>query len=292
VLLAVAACQTIPINVPKVEIKEPVEIKDSASLAAIKFDRVGIKIKSGTPIGSYEPDLLGLSGCLFIDGNIFWNQGRVLARDVEFADLFYDEMKIANFNVVGNPDKMFAGALEERVKPRYLIGGQIEEIKLRVCDERDFWTGWPRNTQKGKGAVKVNWQVYSVLDRKVVYEITTQGAAVLERGAVGGELVIIHNAFANAVVNLAADRKFVDILSGDEPSIVDIKNIEKNELQINRYPPRQQPITETIEQTRLSVVSINTGFGHGSGFFIAPDLIMTNHHVVGNSQFIYPADRT
>ena len=29
--------------------------------------------------------------------------------------LFYDEMKIANFNVVGNPDKMFAGALEERV---------------------------------------------------------------------------------------------------------------------------------------------------------------------------------
>ena len=80
-LLAVAVCQTIPINVPKVE------IKDSASLAAIKFDRVGIKIKSGTPIGSYEPDLLGLSGCLFIDGNIFWNQGRVLARDVEFADL-------------------------------------------------------------------------------------------------------------------------------------------------------------------------------------------------------------
>ena len=105
-------------------------------------------------------------------------------------------------------------------------------------------------------------------------------------------MVIIHNAFANAVVNLAADRKFVDILSGDEPSIVDIKNIEKNELQINRYPPRQQPITETIEQTRLSGVSINTGFGHGSGFFIAPDLIMTNHHVVGNSQFIYPADRT
>ena len=284
--MALAACQTIPVNVPKVEIKEPVEIKDSASLAAIKFDRVGIKIKRGTPIGSYEPDLLGLSGCLFIDGNIFWNQGRVLARNVEFADLFYDEMKIANFNIVGNPNKMFAGALEERVKPRYLIGGQIEEIKLRVCDERDFWTGWPRNTQKGKGAVKVNWQVYSVLDRKIVYEITTQGAAVLERGAAGGELVIIHNAFANAVVNLAADQKFVDILSGDEPSIVDIKNIEKNELQINRYPPRQQPITETIDQTRLSVVSINTRFGHGSGFFIAPDLIMTNHHVVGNSQFM------
>ncbi len=284
--LFLAACQTIPVKVPDVKTEEPVEIKDSASLAAIKFDRVGIKIKRGTPIGTYEPDFLGLSGCLFIDANIFWNQGRVLARDVEFADLFYDEMKVANFNVVGNPDKMFAGALEERVKPRYLIGGQIEEIKLKVCDERDFWTGWPRNTQKGKGAVKVHWQIYSVLDRKVVYEITTQGAAVLERGAAGGELVIIHNAFANAVVNLAADRKFVEVLTDNEPSIVDIRNIVKKELLINRYPPRQQPITETIDQIRLSVVSINTGLGHGSGFFIAPDLIITNHHVVGDNQFI------
>ena len=285
-LLALAGCQTIPVTVPVVETLEPVEIKDSDSIAAIKFDRVGIKVKRGTAIGSYDPDFLGLTGCFGTGGNIFWNQGRVLARDIEFADLFYNEMRNANFNVVGDPDKMFAGASDDRRKASFLIGGQIEEIKLNICDESDFWTGWPRNTQKGKGAVKVRWQVFSVVAHKVVYETTTRGAATLERGAAGGEMVIFHNAFANAVVNLAADQGFVDILSADAPSVLDIRKVDEVELLIRRYPLRNRPITDTIDQTRLSVVTIETGLSFGSGFFITPTLIMTNFHVVGNGQFM------
>lgn len=279
------ACQRIPIEVPEVKTQEPVEIDDASSLAAIKFDRVGIKIKRGTAIGDYEFDLTGLN-CAMMEGNIFWNRGRVLARDMEFADIFYDELKAANFNIIGNPDKMFAGATEERVRPRFLIGGQIDEIKLEVCEQINWWTGYPRGTQMGKGAVKVRWQVFSVLNREVVFETTTQGAAKLDKGVSGGEIVLIHDAFANAVVNLAADKKFVKMLSKREQTIVDIKNVDKSILQIDRYPPREQPITETIDQTRLSVVSIDSGFGHGSGFFIAPELIMTNYHVTGNGQFM------
>ena len=286
VSLALAGCQNIPVKVPEVETQDPVEIKDSSKIASIKFDRVGVKVKRGTPIGSYDPDFLGLTGCFGTGGNIFWNQGRVLARDIEFADLFYEEMKNANFNVVGNPDKMFAGASDDRRKPSFLIGGQIEEIKLNICGEKDFWTGWPRNTQKGKGAVKVLWQVFSVITHKVVYETKTQGAATLERGAAGGEMVILHSAFANAVINLAADRGFVDILSADAPSILDIRKVDDVELLIKHYPSRTRPITDTIDQTRLSVVTIETGLSFGSGFFITPTLIMTNFHVVGNGQFM------
>jgi len=283
---ALAACQTIAVKVPDVKTLEPVEIKDSASVAAIKFDRVGVKIKRGTAIGIYDPDILGLSGCFGVGANIFWNQGRVLARDVEFGDIFFDEMKNSNFNVVGDPDKMFAGASDKRKKPSYLIGGQIEDIKLEVCEEVNWWTGLPRGTQKGKGAVKVRWQVFSVLTRKVVFETTTQGAAKLERGVGDGEMVLIHNAFANAVVNFAANKKFVDVLSDPEPTIIDIKNVDKTGLLVNRYPRRKQPITETIDQTRLSVVTIDSGSGHGSGFFISPTLIMTNFHVVGNGNVV------
>lgn len=284
--VALSGCQTIAVKVPVVKTLEPVEIKDSASLSAIKFDRVGIKVKRGTAIGSYDPDFLGLTGCFGLGGNIFWNQGRVLARDIEFADLFYEEMRNANFNVVGDPDKMFAGASDDRKKANFLIGGQIEEIKLNICDEKNFWTGYPMNTQKGKGAVKVRWQVFSVVAHKVVYETTTQGAATLERGAGGGEMVILHNAFANAVVNLAAKQEFVDILTDRVPTVLDIRNVNATELEIDRYPPRNRPITESIDQTRLSVVTIESGLGHGSGFFISPSLIMTNFHVVGNGQFI------
>ncbi|NQU62368.1 MAG: serine protease [Rhodospirillales bacterium] len=283
--LSLAACQTIAVKVPEVKTHDPVEISNASSLATIKFDRVGVKVKRGTAIGTYEPNIF-LSGCFGQGGNIFWNQGRVLARDIEFADLFYDEMKSANFNVVGNPDKMFAGVSDNRKQASYLIGGQIEDIKLNVCNEIDWWTGWPRGTQKGKGAVKVRWQVFSVLNRKIVFETKTEGAAKLETGAAGGELVIIQNAFANAVVNLAAKQEFVDVLKESTPNVLDIKNADVNTLETKRYHPRKQRITETIDQTRHSVVTIDSGLGHGSGFFISPTLIMTNFHVVENVQLI------
>jgi len=283
--LSLSACQTIEVKVPEIKTQEPVEIKDSSKVASIQFDRVGFKIKRGTPIGTYDPDFLGLTGCYGTGSNIFWNQGRVLARDFEFADLFYEEMKSANFNVVGNPDQMFASASDDNKQANYLIGGQIEEIKLNVCDEMNIWTGWPLGIQKGKGAVKIRWQVFSALERKVVFETKTEGAAKLERGVSGGELVIIHNAFANAVVNLAAKQEFVSVLKKTAPSVLDIRNVEDTIFEIKKYPLRQKEITTTIDQTRLSVVTIQSGSGHGSGFFISPTLIMTNFHVVRNKQF-------
>lgn len=284
--LALIGCQTIPVKVPEIITHESIQINDSSKLAAIKFDRVGVKVKRGTVIGTYEFGLFTLTGCLPRGGNIFWNQGRILARNIEFADLFYDEMKNANFNVIGNPDKMFAGATDDSRQASYLIGGQIEEIKLDVCDEANIWTGLPMGTQKGKGAVKVRWQVFSIIKRKVIFETTTEGSAKIENGAADGELVIIHNAFANAVVNLSAKQEFVDVLKESAPSVLDIRNVDNTVLEIKRFPPRKQRITETIDQTRLSVVTIETGLGHGSGFFITPTLIMTNFHVVENRQFV------
>ncbi len=65
-----SACTTIPVKVPVVEQKAPVEINDHRELAPIEFDRVVIKIKRGEAIGSYDPNILGLNGCYGI-GNIF-----------------------------------------------------------------------------------------------------------------------------------------------------------------------------------------------------------------------------
>ncbi|MEQ9574646.1 MAG: hypothetical protein RLN77_03615, partial [Rhodospirillales bacterium] len=184
VLLAgLAACRTIQdVPVPQVEEKAAVEISDPSALATVQFDRVGVKVKRGTVIGLYEPYAMGLSGCYGRQGNIHWNSGRVLARDAEFADLFFNEMKSLNFNVVGDPDKMFASQSDNRRQASYLIGGQIEKIALNACREYNIWTGFPYDTITGKGAVTVRWQVFSTVDRKVVYETTTDGAAKLETG--------------------------------------------------------------------------------------------------------------
>ena len=132
----------------------------------------------------------------------------------------------------------------------------------------------------------VRWQVFSTVDRKVVYETITDGAAKLETGTTDGEMVIIHESFAGAVRNLAADREFVNLLSGSEPSFADIQKVDAAELALDRIPLRTKPITAYIDHVRRSVVTVEGGLGHGSGFFISPTLIMTNFHVVENRDLV------
>ena len=102
--MALAGCRTIKIEIPKVERKAPVEIASSESLAPIKLDRIGVKIRRGTPIGHFKFDHFK---CTKNISNMFWNQGRILSKDLEFTDIFYEEMSKVNFNVVENPNKMF-----------------------------------------------------------------------------------------------------------------------------------------------------------------------------------------
>ncbi len=281
-----SACQTIPVEVPEVETRASVEIADPRKLAAIGFDRIGIKVKRGEAIGSYDPDILGFTKCFGYGGNIFWNQGRLVARDTEFADIFFSEMKNANFNIVGNPDKLFASATAGAIKPRFLFGGQIDEIKLNACQEKNFWTGYPRNTTAGKGAVRVHWQVFDVFERKVVYETTTRGAAKLERGVPGGEMVLVQNAFGNAVANLTAEEKLVSLLSERQDTVADIRKVEETVLLIKRYAPWNEEISKNIGEIRHSVVTVEAGMAHGSGFFVSPTLIMTNFHVIDGHEFV------
>jgi len=285
-LLTLLGCNTVPVHVPEVKIEEPVKIKNKAGLAKIKFDRIGIKIKRGAIIGSYESDYLGFDGCAFLPGNIFWNQGRQLTRDLEFSDIFFEEMHAANINVIGNPDKMFAQADSNSENPNFLIGGQLEDIKLNVCMMMNAWTGRLNGLEKGKGSARVHWQVFSVLEQKVVYETTTEGSAKLESGIAGGSNTLLLDAFGNATANLAADRKFVDLLSEREPTVIDIRDVDAPAMEIESYPVWKTSITDRIDQIRNSVVTVETGLGHGSGFFITPTLIMTNFHVAENADLL------
>lgn len=87
--MALAGCKTIPIVVPKINQKAPVEIQNTEMLAPIKLDRIGANLRRGTPIGEYK---ITPFKCLYLPSNIFWNQGRILTKNLEFTDIFYEEM--------------------------------------------------------------------------------------------------------------------------------------------------------------------------------------------------------
>jgi len=88
------ACQAKDVKVLEITQAIPIGIEDHKFLASLQFDRLEIKIRHGTIIGSYEMPILGLSDCVFVDQNIFWNQGRILLHDLEMSYVFSKLLKM------------------------------------------------------------------------------------------------------------------------------------------------------------------------------------------------------
>lgn len=281
-LVTLSACQATDVEVEAVEKLEPVQIADRRKLVPIKFDRVNYKLRRGTRIGIYTNVPLK---CYPFISHVFWNQGRLLTRDLEFTDIFFEELNNVNFNVIGDPKKMFRSAPEKRQRPEYLIGAQIDDLRMEVCDNIHWYFGHPLGVQNGTASIRIKWQVYSVLREKVVFETESRGFVKRDEGAPKGEAVLLNEVFAEATANLAADRKFVDFLKKKAPSFGDIRSIEDVTLLINRGKLFTDGITKNIDNLRHSVVTLSSGQGHGSGFFISPGLIMTNNHVIEGQKF-------
>lgn len=274
-------CQTVPVE--KVETKPPVQIGMGEDLAPIKFDRVAFRIRRGEPIGSINANILV---CSPNSGKLYWNQGRVLTRDMEFSDIFFDELDRIGFDVLGDPTKMFAGAIEGAKKPEYLIGAEVQDVKMNLCEKVNFWTGLPNGLYTGKASIRINWQVYSTFQRKVVYETSTKGYTEITEPTAGEGPLFLNQAFGVATANLAADQAFLELLRTESRMANFVKNTGEAAIEIPGSARFHAPISKQIDQIRPAVVIIRNGLGHGSGFFISPNLIMTNHHVVEGSNHV------
>ena len=182
-LLVLAAC--IPLKKQTLETigpapKKPLNIPVGTKLAPITLDRIGFKIRRGTPIGDRDGGTV--SDCSYSglsNVKLFWDQGRIMGKDLEFSDIFFEELNKANYNVVGDPTKMFGRVTRDKIDPSYLIGASIEKLDVKICDRRDIWAAryllWRRTTV----VIRVNWQVFSVHSKKVVHETETTGAVKL-----------------------------------------------------------------------------------------------------------------
>ncbi len=276
---------------------EPVPLTVSAAaqgedLATIQLDRVRFNLERGQQIGTYRDNNFKLCGQSMLPQPIHWAAGKVTVQDEEMIDSFYQVLKSANYNVVGNPDALFANYEDAHRNAEYLIGGRVDSIALDVCDEVTFgghWTG----VQSGLGRVDVTWQLYSTLDEAVVLETRTSGSAEIEDGVPDGEVAIILKAFAAAARNLAGDPRFHNALvhrnvsaSATKPAAPLSGWGQVSALAPLSIPSVQTfatPIATNMSRIQASVVTIITASGQGSGFFIAPDLVVTNHHVAQNA---------
>jgi serine protease Do len=262
-------------NIQPVADKPVIEVRQAEQTRPIQFRKIVIKLKRGEDIGAVEAGVMCAP-----HAELTFRGGRMTLDDEELTETFRHELEIANYQVVGDPDALFDDP--SSWKAEYLVAGLVKRMNANICYPM---LGWGSTDAKGEAFMEVQWQIYNRLDRKVVYELTTQGSSDVTDSRPSGETDVFLDAFAQATRNLLGDQGFYDLIVGGGAPVEQATSMMAAP---SAFVPRAvftQAIAANMEAVRNNVVVVYAGDGHGSGFVIDDDgRLLTNAHVVGAAE--------
>ena len=268
-----AGCAT-PAVVKEVADKpvDSLDITAAANSKPIQLSKIVVKLKRGEHIGALQAGLLCVG-----QGELNWKGGKLSIDSDEFTDAFKDELEKYSFKTVGDTSALFEDP--SSWKSEILVAGLIKELKANICYPMAGFGNF--TSSKGEAFVKVEWQIYSKLDRSVVHSVGTEGSSKVTDASSGGGETVVLNAFAQAARNLLADQKFREIIIRGGQTVKE--TTFKTTGGVVATPGKATPMKDDASIWKDGVVTVYAGKGHGSGFVIGENLILTNHHVIGDS---------
>src|SRR5206468_2165829 len=168
-----------------------------ARLATVVFD---------LPIGHrYGAAAAGWDGSCHTRQPLVNTKGRFNYDVTKYTDLFSSAMKRHGYSVDEDVE-LFEGS-KERVAD-LKVGARIIDATLNVCLPNS------RNDLEAKGCayLKVEWSVYSTIDKKLILTTTTEGSTHSEIESTVGEAGILRPAMAEALERLALDPKYRQVV--------------------------------------------------------------------------------
>lgn len=164
------------------------------------FQKLVFDIPRGTEVGGYPFSLL----CAPPYERVTWITPP--GAKLGLAEVVYETLSAQGYDMVGDPARLFE-LEEEYQRAEALLAGRVTFIRYDLCNAVNFWTGWPEGVT-GQAQVRVDWALYSRVDRRMLAQATTEGQGRLDRASADGEYLVLQSALADAVKALGATPAF------------------------------------------------------------------------------------
>ena len=241
-------------------------------LATIVFD---------LPMGHrYGEAAAGYDGHCMCKEPLVNTKGRFQYDVSKYADLFTSVMKSHGYPV-DDEVELFENSKEHVADLK--IGARITDATLNVCYPESY-----KNDLKATGSayLKVEWSIYSTLEKKVVLVSRSEGSTYTDVESTIGEAGILRPALADALEKLAVDAKYRQIV--DPPaSMTELAKATAGRIKIKHVKEFSGDLKSHIDLIKAAVATITANRGTGSGFVISEDgAVVTAEHVVSGSKFV------
>ena len=249
--------------------------KPGAGTRAFGFTHVVVRLTDGTNWAS-------------IHGGIFcipqpsrpWTSGQQQEQIKPYMDALQPEMKSAGYSVDGDPDNIFTPTTSTA---DLQLGAVITDMHFDFCEPMIGYGN--TSISNGSGTMQVEWQVYSVIEQKVVAKIDTTGSAKVDSSAHPTFNTLLMSAFKDNVDQLIESNEFQKALAApptDATGVVKPSSLSPISL-TGAMAAKGRPVGDAVG----SVVLISAGQTEGSGFLVSADgLLLTDQHVVGDAKYV------
>lgn len=165
------------------------------------------KLVLNIPRGSTYGAVTGGAFCAGSQRELKWQEGPLVLREEDVRTAFNDVLQKASYPIVGDIDSLF----DDFSSAELIVAGLIKDLRVDICNKVTMGILVPTQIDPRTDlSLIVNWQVFSRIDGKVVYDTITRG----EYTGPGNLRACIISAFANATAKLLAERAFYEVVVG------------------------------------------------------------------------------